>query len=88
MIPPNKGSSLSLDSSLNRIPRENCYISGYKGSNEIYQDVPNRVRTLIYVVKFLDPEDEIVTCGSLYKFVMPNSPKISDLVDTLISSNW
>ena len=35
MIPSNQGSILSLDSSLNRTPRENCYISGYEGPNEI-----------------------------------------------------
>ena len=35
MIPPIQGSSLSQDSSLNRTPRENCYISGYEGPNEI-----------------------------------------------------
>ena len=36
MIPQNQGSSLSHDSSLNMTPRENFYISGYEGPNEIY----------------------------------------------------
>ena len=39
MIPPNQGSSLFQDSSINLTPGENCYISGYKGPNEIYEDV-------------------------------------------------
>ena len=39
-------------------PRENCYIFGYKGQNEIYQDVVDREHTLISVVKFLEPEGE------------------------------
>ena len=88
MIPTNQVSSHSLDSSLNRTPRENCYISGYEDPNEISQDVPNRARTVISVVKVSDPEGETVTCGSLYKFTMLNSPKISDLGKTIISPNW
>ena len=36
MIPPSQGSSLSQDSALNKWPRENFYISGYEGPNEIY----------------------------------------------------
>ena len=40
MIPPNQGSNLSQDSSLNKTPRENCYILGYKGSNEFLSE-PN-----------------------------------------------
>ena len=56
MIPPNQGSSLSHDSSLNRTPRENCYISGYEGPNEILKDVPNRAWTLLSAVKFSDPD--------------------------------
>ena len=55
MIPPNQGSSLSLNSSLNRTPRENCYISGYERPNEIDQDVTYRAQTVLYLVKVLDP---------------------------------
>ena len=88
MIPPNQVSILSLDSSPNRTPRENCYISGYEGPNEISQDVLDRARTVIYVVKFLDPGDETLSRGSLYKFAMMNSPKIGHLWKTLISPNW
>ena len=88
MIPPNQGSSLSQDSSLNRTPRENCYISGYEGPNEISQDVPDRAHNLIFLVKVSDPDDETVTHGSLYKFDMLNSPERSHLGKTHISPNW
>ena len=60
MIPPSQGSNLSLDSSLNGTPRENCYISSYKGPNEISQDVPDRARTVLFVVKVSDPKGETV----------------------------
>ena len=50
MIPPNQGSSLSHDSSLNRTPAKNWYISGYEGPNEISQDVLDREQTVIFVV--------------------------------------
>ena len=66
----------------------NRYISGYEGTNEIYQDVPERAWTLIYVVKVLDPEDEPVTCGSLYKITLLNSSEIDHLGKTRISLNW
>ena len=56
MIPPNQGYDLSLDSFVNRTPRENCYISGYEGPNEISQDVPDMARNLIYMVKFSYPK--------------------------------
>ena len=88
MIPPNQGSSLSQDSSLNRTPRDNCYISCYEGPNEISQDVPDRARTVLSVVKASDPEGETVTRDSLYKFAMLNSPEISHLGKTLIIPNW
>ena len=88
MIPPNQGSNLSQDSSLNRTPRENCYISSYEGPNEISQNVPDRAWTVLSVVKVSDPEDETMTRGSLYKFAMLNSPKISHLGKNLINPNW
>ena len=88
MIPPSKGSKLSQDSALNKWPRENCYISGYKGPNEILQDVLDRAQIVLSVVKFSDAESETMTCGSLYKFSMLNSPEISHLGKTLISPNW
>ena len=87
MIPPNQGSSLFHDSFLKRTPRENCYISGYEGPNEISQDVPDRAQIALSVVKVSDPDDETGTCGSSYKFAMLNSPEISHLGKTLISPN-
>ena len=85
MIPPNHGSILFQDSSLNRTPRENFYILGYKGPNEIAQDVSDRERTVLSVVSILDPEGETVTRGSLYKFAMLNSPQNSHLGKLSIS---
>ena len=87
MIPPNQGSSLSQYSSLKRTARENCYISGYEGPNEILRDFLDRAWNLPSVVKISDPEGETVTRGSLYKFAMLNSPEISHLGKTLISPN-
>ena len=88
MIPPNKGSNLFQDSSLNRTPRENCYISEYEGQNEIYLDVPDRARTVLSVVKISNPEGETVTCGSPYKFIILNSPELSHHGKSILSLNW
>ena len=88
MTPPNQGSSLFQDSSLNMTPRENCYISGSEGPNEIYQDVPDREQTVHFVVRVLDSEAKTVTRDSLYKFAMMNSPEISHLGKNLINPNW
>ena len=87
MIPPNQGSILSQDASLNKTPCENCYIWGYEGPNEILQDIQYRAWTLIYVVKISDPEGEIVTHGSSYKFYILNSPEISHLGKMCINPN-
>ena len=43
---------------------ENFYISGYKGPNEISQDVPYRAQTVLSVVKVSDPDVETGTRGS------------------------
>ena len=69
-------------------PRENFYISGYKGPNEISQDVLEMEWNLLSVIKFSDPEDETVTCGIPYNFAMLNSPETTHLGKTLISPNW
>ena len=50
MIPPNQGSSLLLNTIINRWPRDNCYISGQEGPNQILQDVADREQTVVYVV--------------------------------------
>ena len=49
---------------------------GYKGPNpnEISEDVPERARIVLFVVRVSDPKDETVTHGSLYNFVVLNSP--------------
>ena len=88
MIPPNQGSSLFQDSSLNRTPRENCYISGYNGSNENFEDVIERAWTAISMVEISNPEDKTVKRGISYKFDMVNSPELSHCGKTSISPNW
>ena len=88
MIPPNQGSSLFQDSSLNRTPRENFYILGYKGPNEIYEDVTEIVSTVIFLVLILDPEDQAVTCGNPYNFIVLNSLVTGHLGKMIISPNW
>ena len=67
---------------------ENCYISGYEGPNEIYQDVPEREWTVIYMVKVSDTKAETVTCGCPYNFSMLNSSERSHLGKMIISPNW
>ena len=52
MIPPKEGSSLSQDSTLNMLPKENCYIFGYESPNEISSDVPDMEHTVLSMVKF------------------------------------
>ena len=88
MFPPNQGSNLFHHSSLNRTPGENCYILGYKYPNEISQDVPDRARTVLFVVKFSNFDDETGTRGSPYKFAMLNNIEISHLGKNLIGPNW
>ena len=88
MIPPHQVSILFQDSSLNRTPRENCYILSYEGPSEIFQDVADRGRTILSMVKILDPGGATVTHGSLYKFTMLNNPEISHLGKTLMSPSW
>ena len=88
MLPPNQGSSLFQDSSLNMTPRENCNISRYKGLNKISEDVSKMEWNLIYLIQVLDPKDETVTRGSPYNFAMLNNPEKGHLGKTLISPNW
>ena len=87
-IPPSQGSSLSQDSSPNRTPGENCYISGYKGTNEISQYFLDREWILISLVNVSDPKDETGTRGSPYNFAMLNNPETGHLGKMLISPNW
>ena len=68
-------------------PRDNCYISSYEGPNEISQDVPDRARTVLYVVKVSNHDYETGTRGSPYNFAMLNSPETGHLGKTIISPN-
>ena len=43
---------------------------------------------MVYMVQFLDPDNEIVKCGSPYNFNMLNTPETSHLGKNLISPNW
>ena len=61
---------------------------GYKGPNEIFEDVPERAKNLLSVVRVSDPKEETVTRGSPYNFAVLNSPKTGHLGKTLISPNW
>ena len=88
MVPPIQGSSLSQDSTLNRTPRENFYISRYEGPNEISQDFTDMAHSLFYVVKVSYTEGETVTRESPYKFSILNSPEISHLEKICISTDW
>ena len=87
-IPPSQGSSLSQDSSPNKTPGENRYILGYKGPKEIYKAFIDKAWTVLSVVKFSDPYDETMTCGSPYNFAMLNTAKTGHLGKMLISPNW
>ena len=43
---------------------------------------------VLSMFKFSDPEDETVTCGSLYNFTMLNNPETGHLGKMIISPNW
>ena len=61
---------------------------GYRGPNEIPKDVPKMVHNLISVVQSSDLEDEPVTRGSLYNFVVLNSPVTGHLGKRIINPKW
>ena len=88
MIPPTQCSSLFQDSSLNKTPRDNCYIFGYEGPNAILQYVLDREWTLISVVNFLDTYGETMTHGSLYNFAILNNLITGHLGKMIITPNW
>ena len=69
-------------------PRDNFYISGSKGTNEILKDFLERAWTVLSVFQVSDPEDETVTRGSPYNFAMLNSPQTGHCGKTIISPNW
>ena len=88
MIPPSYGSILLHNSCLNRTPGENCYRLGYLGPNGIPEDVPKREQNLILVFQILDLEDEPLTCGMPYNFVVLNSPVTGHPGKMIINPNW
>ena len=87
MIPPSYGSSLFQNSSLDRKPRENRYSLGYLCPNGIPEDVLEKARTILSVVRISDSEDEPVTCGMPYNFVILNSPVTGHLGKRIINPN-
>ena len=50
--------------------------------------MPEKTWTLLFDVKFSNPDGEIVTRGILYKFATMNSPERSHLGRNIISPNW
>ena len=58
---------------------------GYKGPNEIIEDAPKRPWTVLSVVRISDLEDETVTRGTLYNFVVLNSPVTGHLGKMIIN---
>ena len=52
------------------------------------EDVIERERTLILVVRILDSEDEPVTRGTLYNFYVLNSPVTGHLGKRIINPKW
>ena len=61
---------------------------GYKGPNEILEDVPEWEWNVIFLVEYLDPEYETVTRGIPYNFTVLNSPVTGHLGKMIISTNW
>ena len=55
------------------------------GPNEILEDDPKRAQTILSMVQVLDSEDEPVTCGSPYNFVVLNSPITGHLGKRIIN---
>ena len=66
---------------------EHCYILGYLGPNGIPKDFIERARTLIFLVRIADPEDETVKRGSLYNFTILNSLVMCHLWKRIINPN-
>ena len=61
---------------------------GYRGPNGIYEDVKEMERTLISMVQILDSEDEPVTRGMSYNFVVLNSSVTGHLGKMIINPKW
>ena len=61
---------------------------GYKGPNEISEDVPERAQNLVLLVQILDSEYEPMTHGMPYNFIVLNSPVTGHLGKMIINPNW
>ena len=61
---------------------------GYKGPNEIYEDVTERERTLILVVRISESEYEPVTRDMPYNFAVLNYSVTGHLGKMIICPNW
>ena len=61
---------------------------GYRVPNGIPEDVPKISRTLIFVVRISEPEDEPVTRGMPYNFIVLNSPVTGHLGKRIINTKW
>ena len=55
---------------------------------EFQKYVTKRVLTVLSVVQISDSEDEPVTCGMPYNFVVLNSPVTGHLGKRIINPNW
>ena len=88
MTPPSYGFILFQNSSLNRTLGDNCYSLGYRGPNRIPKDVPERAQTVISMVRSSDSEDEPVTRGIPYHFVVLNSSVTGHLGKRIINPKW
>ena len=61
---------------------------GYRGPNGILEDVPERAQNLISVIQRSDSEDEPMTRGIPYNFVVLNSPVTGHLGKRIINLKW
>ena len=63
-------------------------MSGYKGPNEIYEDVPEREWNVCSMEEVSYPKYETLTRGSPYNFTILNSPVTSHIGKMIINPNW
>ena len=61
---------------------------GYRGPNGIPEDFPERARTVLSFFRISDSEDELVTRGMPYNFVVLNSLETGHRGKMTISPNW
>ena len=61
---------------------------GYRGPNGIPEDVLEIARTILFVVRISEPEDETVTRGMPYNFTVLNIPVTGHLGKMIINPKW